>query len=236
MVQPKYNPLEALERVKLMMKYDSSKTLNENREIIFEQANCPNAISEDEMEEICNTMWDDLQGMQALFIRLFYDKKGNAKQIFETINGLIGKNYKDDLSNVCEPAIKAFKRVYQERAKEGGWFGFSTDGSIVNELNNLKKDANFAAAGNKAAKYIDAAIQVLKSEKSFSDTTVTPTPTPQPTGTGWDKFYCVPNLANAKGVSVGANNTYIIDTVVYFANGRKKERRVPNGRIIPCRG
>lgn len=37
MVQPKYSPEEALERVKLMMRYDSSKTLNENREIIFEQ-------------------------------------------------------------------------------------------------------------------------------------------------------------------------------------------------------
>jgi hypothetical protein len=37
MVQPKYSPQEALERVKLMMKYDMSKTLNENKEIIFEQ-------------------------------------------------------------------------------------------------------------------------------------------------------------------------------------------------------
>jgi hypothetical protein len=37
MVQPKYNPEESLERVKLMMKYDTSKTLNENKEIIFEQ-------------------------------------------------------------------------------------------------------------------------------------------------------------------------------------------------------
>jgi hypothetical protein len=37
MVQPKYSPEEALERVKLMMSYDMGKTLNENREIIFEQ-------------------------------------------------------------------------------------------------------------------------------------------------------------------------------------------------------
>ena len=37
MVQPQYSPQEALERVKLMMKYDTSKTLNENKEIIFEQ-------------------------------------------------------------------------------------------------------------------------------------------------------------------------------------------------------
>ena len=37
MVQPKYSPEEALNRVKLMMSYDMGKTLNENREIIFEQ-------------------------------------------------------------------------------------------------------------------------------------------------------------------------------------------------------
>jgi hypothetical protein len=37
MVQPKYSPEEALQRVKLMMGYDTKKTLKENREIIFEQ-------------------------------------------------------------------------------------------------------------------------------------------------------------------------------------------------------
>jgi hypothetical protein len=37
MVQPKYSPEEALERVKLMMKYDTSKTLNENKEIILKE-------------------------------------------------------------------------------------------------------------------------------------------------------------------------------------------------------
>ena len=37
MVQPKYSPEEALERIKLMMNYDSSKTLNENKKVIFEE-------------------------------------------------------------------------------------------------------------------------------------------------------------------------------------------------------
>ena len=37
MIQPKYSPKEALERVKLMMKYDSSKTLTENEENIKPQ-------------------------------------------------------------------------------------------------------------------------------------------------------------------------------------------------------
>lgn len=37
MVQPKYSPEEALQRIKLMMEYDSSKTLDENKEMIFEE-------------------------------------------------------------------------------------------------------------------------------------------------------------------------------------------------------
>ena len=39
MVQPKYNPEEALQRIKLMMEYDSSKTLDENKKVISEQRN-----------------------------------------------------------------------------------------------------------------------------------------------------------------------------------------------------
>jgi hypothetical protein len=38
MKQPKYSPEEALNRVKLMMSYDMGKTLNENKDIIFEQS------------------------------------------------------------------------------------------------------------------------------------------------------------------------------------------------------
>jgi DNA-binding transcriptional MerR regulator len=38
MVQPKYNPEEALQRIKLMMSYDMGKTLNENKQIISEQS------------------------------------------------------------------------------------------------------------------------------------------------------------------------------------------------------
>lgn len=37
MIQPKHSPQEALERVKLMMKYDTSKTLTENKKNLHEQ-------------------------------------------------------------------------------------------------------------------------------------------------------------------------------------------------------
>jgi len=41
MVQPKYSPEEALQRIKLMMEYDSSKTLDENKKVIEEQYVAP---------------------------------------------------------------------------------------------------------------------------------------------------------------------------------------------------
>jgi hypothetical protein len=41
MVQPKYSPEEALQRIKLMMEYDSSKTLSENKKVIKEQLLAP---------------------------------------------------------------------------------------------------------------------------------------------------------------------------------------------------
>lgn len=37
MVQSKYSPEEALERVKLMMKYDLKKTSTENKKVVSEQ-------------------------------------------------------------------------------------------------------------------------------------------------------------------------------------------------------
>ena len=39
MIQPQYSPQEALDRIKLMMKYDTSKTLNENVETIKQPIN-----------------------------------------------------------------------------------------------------------------------------------------------------------------------------------------------------
>ncbi len=73
MIQPKYSPQEALERVKLMMKYDMGKTLNENiKETIFlnEQAN-------DDMEEDVEKMIDYLD------TPVFEDDLLKAKQMLE---------------------------------------------------------------------------------------------------------------------------------------------------------
>lgn len=164
MVQPKYSPEEALERVKLMMKYDSSKTLNENKKVISEQENCSNPITDDEMEEIVDEMWDKIQSLQTVIVKVFYDKKESAKNIYNTISTLIGRNYQDTLTKKCEPAIEAFKKIYKERAKEGGWLlGLSTEGDIAVQLEKLSKDSYFKSEGSRGLKYLDAAIKLLRS-------------------------------------------------------------------------
>lgn len=65
MVQPKYSPQEALERVKLMMKYNSSKTLNENKSIIFEADKTEEEKIGDEIYQATNpnTMGTDEKGL-----------------------------------------------------------------------------------------------------------------------------------------------------------------------------
>jgi len=45
MVKPNYSPEEALQRIKLMMEYDSSKTLDENKKVISEQYVAPAAVA-----------------------------------------------------------------------------------------------------------------------------------------------------------------------------------------------
>jgi hypothetical protein len=84
MVQPKYSPEEALERVKLMMSYDSSKTLNENRKIIFEQS--------EDIDEDIETIKNELDGFttdEGEIVEIL--KKYNNKQLF---NDFL-KNYKE---------------------------------------------------------------------------------------------------------------------------------------------
>ena len=70
MVQPKYSPEEALKRVKLMMKYDSSKTLNENRTIV-EQADISGDIR-DLKDEISSFNSDESEIIKIIQIQFKY--------------------------------------------------------------------------------------------------------------------------------------------------------------------
>ena len=90
MVQPKYSPEEALQRAKLMMGYDTRKTLKENKEIIFEQSTAGEASS------IAEELWGHMAGDV---------ETEDLNEVQDLLNTKVfGKTYKDGclLSKVLE--------------------------------------------------------------------------------------------------------------------------------------
>jgi peptidoglycan hydrolase-like protein with peptidoglycan-binding domain len=76
MVQPKYSPEEALQRIKLMMEYDMSKTSTENKKVVSEQTT--------------NLTADDLRNGKGLVkLGMKGDIVGKIQEL------LISKGYKD---------------------------------------------------------------------------------------------------------------------------------------------
>lgn len=61
MVQPKYNPLESLQRVKLLMKYNTEKTLTENVSTIYESNDPPEKMIQVQFPKEVDIMKYDLQ-------------------------------------------------------------------------------------------------------------------------------------------------------------------------------
>lgn len=118
MVQPKYDPKEALERVKLLMKYDSKKTLTENRKVILEQAT-PNMVT---MKDLIgdtglwgNINWKQRKGVKGVVDALdgWVDVE-NLQFVLNTIKGLDGKCFYDDVTQQNISATAAFVALYKE--------------------------------------------------------------------------------------------------------------------------
>ena len=98
MIQPKYSPQEALERVKLMMKYNSSKTLNENKSIIFEADKVIPKKSEENKNT--NKLTDaDLLGDTGK-IRQFFQQISDFESVLGLPNpfDIVGINFANDIA------------------------------------------------------------------------------------------------------------------------------------------
>jgi hypothetical protein len=93
MVQPKYSPQESLERVKLMMNYDASKTLNENKEIIFEQ-DTTDADVGDIVKELGNFNSDE---QRIVDIIKKYNNKSSFQNFLNKYKTISGKDLDEDL-------------------------------------------------------------------------------------------------------------------------------------------
>lgn len=146
MIQPKYTPEEALAKVKLMMKYDLSKTLNENAGIVYEQYTSPytsnNPLSGDENVDkilrmlyngVANNKEDIIKSLALIKNKQTYDKVnqfllktpiGSSKSIKDILNFKFGNQ---DLyyANQAKEYLKAAGLVLSfslsdERVQRGG--------------------------------------------------------------------------------------------------------------------
>jgi hypothetical protein len=99
MVQPNYNPQESLERVKLMMKYDTSKTLNENKEIIFEQDTTDADVGEI-VRELDKTFSDE---QKIVDIIKKYNNKSSFQNFVNKYKTISGKDFGSDIARAIQP-------------------------------------------------------------------------------------------------------------------------------------
>jgi hypothetical protein len=151
MVQPKYNPQESLQKIQLMMRYDSSKTLNENRGLM----NAIPALSEsvvitdwlspddkylillDELYDLeakvkLGDIWENFDNFK-LFMSHSFEVAKNIpthikESISETLNSLILTESKNNISNL-KPLLRQFLNeqgffsdVKSGLKKTGQWF------------------------------------------------------------------------------------------------------------------
>lgn len=119
MVQPKYNPQESLERVKLLMKYDSKKTLTENRQVIFEEESTPKMVTAKDLigdsSLWANINWSKRKGVKGVVDALdgWVDME-DLQFVLETIKSLDGWCFYDDATQKNISATEAFVMLYKE--------------------------------------------------------------------------------------------------------------------------
>jgi hypothetical protein len=197
MVQPKYSPEEALQRVKLMMGYDLKKTLKENREIIFEQAeSCPNNMPYEDIKELAETVGAGARDMTLIFSKMVNGDE-RARDILNAVKQVVGKNTYDDIDEKCVPAKDVFDKFFKKYSES--LMGFSGGDNVSTTLNNLMKDSyvknNFPEA-----------IRMVAKAKQLWDT---PAPTP---GTEGDR------QKNINSIFCSVKNGIIINPSSTFNN------------------
>ena len=146
MVQPNYSPEEALERVKLMKSYDMSKTLNENKVVIFEQSVNPDEY----FSTIVKGYMKNPNKMTINYGNPTIDPKKNAEAFQKAIKGIgrdiSGLDYVIDktfnkLSDSMS-LIKTYPEVNGETlydAIDGEWFSGGIMKTIVNKITSQLK-------------------------------------------------------------------------------------------------
>jgi hypothetical protein len=118
MIQPKYSPREALEKIKLGMKYDLSKTLNENKKSVSKQfvseqaAGCQNTMEKSEVTEFASIAGNATFQLRTAFARMF-NQQESADAILDSVRQIKGKNVIDPTTGECVPAKSLFEKRWK---------------------------------------------------------------------------------------------------------------------------
>jgi hypothetical protein len=137
MVQPKYSPEEALNRVKLMMSYDMGKTLNENREIIFEQESLGPSETSNIARKIYKSFMGDVQS-------------SDLQDVIDILTDeVIGKSFEDGtcLLNKVDLYIKKIKSgefsdYFTTLQGISSWSGEDMENKTLGDLIKMSNEEN----------------------------------------------------------------------------------------------
>lgn len=174
MVHPKYSPEEALQRVKLMMKYDSSKTLNENitdcslNQLNEQLSSCPNSIPYGDVRESAEETGQKAFRMSSAFNRMFYAEE-RAQEIYDSIKQVVGKNTWDDIDEKCVPATEVYDKFFKKGSESMlGWYGG----------NNVSKSLTEIIKNDYVKNNFPEAIRIIQKAKKLWDNSTSTTPAP----------------------------------------------------------
>lgn len=140
MVQPKYTPEESLQRVKLMMEYNLSKTYTENKTVIQEQAN------DEYFKTVAESIMNDPSQVKNIdFGNPTINVAQACQSLYKAIDGL--GTTTSGISYIVDSAFKtiadtiAIIKKYPEvggeslyDALEGEWFIGSTKNKVIGKI------------------------------------------------------------------------------------------------------
>jgi len=167
MIQPKYNPKEALEKIKLSMKYDTSKTLNENKGLNEQRSSCPNSLDYTDLSELAMEAANTMKKMDYMFFRMGYGKE-RAENLYNIVKQIKGKKVYKDTSNECLDAMPEFE-ILTKDASEGWWWSdkFNMQTKIRELINGYYKNEA------EPKRYLKATLDLLQGSEGGSGTSGT---------------------------------------------------------------
>ncbi len=153
------DPNDVVKRALLMMKYDSNKTLTENKHIILERGGCANSISKEEFLDLAKETIEELVSIEKVFVRMF-NQVESAQLIYDNVKYISKYNVYDDLDGTCKNGIAELKRNFKHYYSS--WFRatISFSDTLIGKLKENSK--GYYEDVPEVKRYLDATIKILE--------------------------------------------------------------------------